>query len=196
MSKAQRRADLLAAAQRVFAQRGYHAAKVDEIVALANVSKGTFYLYFPDKRSIFEALVDNLFTQLSAAITTVDPAADVETQIKANIRGILAVMLADPALTLIFFSYAAGLDPEFVQKVHSFSAGVMQILEQALRDGQALGIVAPGDPRIFTLFTMGGLKELVLAAALEGRADEAHREQIVDALYQMLEAGFLRVRGL
>src|SRR5690242_11962185 len=111
MDKTTRRHELLAAARDVFATRGYHDAKIDDIVAAAKVAKGTFYLYFPDKRSVFSELVDVLFTRLGAAILTVDPSVDVEGQVKHNIRAILAVLLDEPALTQILLSYAAGLDP-------------------------------------------------------------------------------------
>src|SRR2546425_11272769 len=95
MDKTERRLDLLRAARDVFATKGYHDAKVDDIVAAAKVAKGTFYLYFPDKRSIFSELVDGLFVRLGAAILRVDPEADVEAQGKHNIRAIVAVFVAD-----------------------------------------------------------------------------------------------------
>ena len=68
MDKAERRHELLRAARDVFATKGYHDAKIDDIVAAAKVAKGTFYLYFPDKRSVFSELVDGLFQRLGAAI--------------------------------------------------------------------------------------------------------------------------------
>jgi AcrR family transcriptional regulator len=47
---------LLDAGAQVFAQRGYHAARVDDIVKLADTSHGTFYLYFSNKEDLFRAL--------------------------------------------------------------------------------------------------------------------------------------------
>src|SRR5436190_22459456 len=124
MNKSERRQALLRAARDVFATKGYHDAKVDDIVALAKVAKGTFYLYFPDKRSVFSELVDLLFHRLGAAILRVDTQSDVEAQVKHNIRAIVAVLLDDPALTRILLSYAAGLDPGFMTKFRSFYDGV------------------------------------------------------------------------
>ena len=40
----------------VFATRGYHAARVDDVVKAANTSHGTFYLYFSSKEDLFQAL--------------------------------------------------------------------------------------------------------------------------------------------
>jgi AcrR family transcriptional regulator len=47
---------LLDAAMEVFSQRGYHAARVDDIVRAANTSHGTFYLYFANKEDLLRAL--------------------------------------------------------------------------------------------------------------------------------------------
>ena len=49
-------AKLMDAGMRVLAERGYHAARVDDVVRLAKVSHGTFYLYFSNKEDLFRAL--------------------------------------------------------------------------------------------------------------------------------------------
>jgi AcrR family transcriptional regulator len=49
-------AKLLDAGMQVLAERGYHAARVDDVVRLAKVSHGTFYLYFSNKEDLFRAL--------------------------------------------------------------------------------------------------------------------------------------------
>jgi AcrR family transcriptional regulator len=47
---------LLDAGMRVFAERGFHAARVDDIVHAARTSHGTFYLYFANKQELLRAL--------------------------------------------------------------------------------------------------------------------------------------------
>src|SRR5262245_16943396 len=185
MDKTERRQVLLRAARDVFATKGYHDAKVDDIVALAKVAKGTFYLYFTDKRSVFSELVDLLFHRLGAAILKVDPVADVDEQIKHNIRAIVAVQPDAPALTKILISYATGMDPAFVSKIRSFYDGVKQLLSESLAEGQRLGIVAPGETKLFATFTVGALKEL-LTENVEREAPIA-REEIVESLFVFLQ---------
>ena len=46
----------MAAGAKVFAARGYHAARVDDVVKAAKTSHGTFYLYFSSKEDLFRAL--------------------------------------------------------------------------------------------------------------------------------------------
>ncbi|MRG96445.1 TetR family transcriptional regulator [Polyangium spumosum] len=191
MDKAERRLELLRAARDVFATKGYHAAKVDDIVARASVAKGTFYLYFPDKRSVFVELVDGLFSRLGSAILKVDVRADIEAQIKHNIRGIVAVLLDDPALTQLLLSFAPGLDPAFAAKIRSFYDGVKTLLRLSLDEGQRLGIVAEGDTSIFATFTIGALKEIFTESTDRGQAWP--REQLVDQLFGLLQRGYLRI---
>src|SRR6185312_10432116 len=50
-------AKLLEAGIVVFGERGFHAARVDDIVTVADTSHGTFYLYFSSKEDLFRALV-------------------------------------------------------------------------------------------------------------------------------------------
>ncbi|GIU89684.1 MAG: hypothetical protein KatS3mg010_0783 [Acidimicrobiia bacterium] len=47
---------LLDAGMRVFAERGFHAARVDDVVRAARASHGTFYLYFANKEDLLRAL--------------------------------------------------------------------------------------------------------------------------------------------
>jgi AcrR family transcriptional regulator len=51
---------LLAAGAKVFATRGYHAARVDDVVKAAKTSHGTFYLYFSSKEDLFRALATDV----------------------------------------------------------------------------------------------------------------------------------------
>jgi AcrR family transcriptional regulator len=186
--KLRRREDILRAARAVFAKKGYHGAKIEDIAAAAKVAKGTFYLYFPDKRSVFEELLNRIVVILQGAILTVDTRGDVGAQVKHNIRGIVALFLDDPTLSQILLA-RGGVDPELHERVEAFLDRIRELLYVALVDGQRLGIVAEGDARLYTCFAVGALKETLLEASSEHRS----REEIVNALFQTLSVGFLRV---
>ncbi len=63
-------AKLLEAGMRVFAERGFHAARVDDIVRTARASHGTFYLYFSSKEDLLRALAVECSEQMEALATT------------------------------------------------------------------------------------------------------------------------------
>lgn len=193
MDKAERRQQILLNARDVFAKHGYHAAKIDDIVAAAGVARGTFYLYFEDKRAIFEEIVDRTFARLGMSIVRVDtehPNRTVGDQIRDNIRAIVHALLEDPATTKILLSDAVGLDPAFDRKLLSFYEETGKLLESSLADGQDRGIVAPGDTRMFAIMTLGAMKEIMYQVTMRGL--DYSEDRIVDQIYSFLESGYLR----
>ncbi len=56
---------VLEAAQKVFIRRGYDAARVEEITRTGQVGYGTFYKYFRDKQDVLEALMGDVYLELS-----------------------------------------------------------------------------------------------------------------------------------
>lgn len=57
---------ILAAAQEVFSQKGFHQATMDEIAERADVGKGTLYRHFPSKENLFHQLVQIRLKELEA----------------------------------------------------------------------------------------------------------------------------------
>lgn len=57
--KEARPGEIIEAALKVFVEKGFHAAKVEDIARVAGVTKGTPYLYFRDKEDIFRAVVQS-----------------------------------------------------------------------------------------------------------------------------------------
>lgn len=64
---------LLDAGVQVFAARGYHAARVDDVVKLAKTSHGTFYLYFTNKEDLFRALTAEVADDMHALAEGLGP---------------------------------------------------------------------------------------------------------------------------
>jgi AcrR family transcriptional regulator len=72
----ERRDAILAAALDEFASRGFEAARLDDVARRAGVAKGTIYLYFRDKETLFQELVRTMLTPLVGTIEALG-AADV-----------------------------------------------------------------------------------------------------------------------
>ena len=84
---------LLDAGLRVFAHRGYHAARVDDIVRAARTSHGTFYLYFTNKEDLLRALAVDCaheLTDLADTIGSITPDATGRVELRAFLERFLA----------------------------------------------------------------------------------------------------------
>lgn len=88
--RAQRRASILRAAARLFAERPYEAVRVDDIALAAEMAKGTVYLYFSDKDAIVAELGLQLVEGMCRDMETV-AAAIRSGQVSARM-GLLRVM--------------------------------------------------------------------------------------------------------
>src|SRR5689334_19398032 len=61
------------AGMRVFAERGYHQSRVDDIVRAARTSHGTFYLYFANKEDLLRALAVDCAAEMEALAERIEP---------------------------------------------------------------------------------------------------------------------------
>jgi AcrR family transcriptional regulator len=82
-----RRAQLLAAAQDIFAANGYHAAAMDEIAERAGVSKPVLYQHFPGKLELYMALLEAHVDELTRRVTD---AMESTTDNKVRVRNAVA----------------------------------------------------------------------------------------------------------
>jgi AcrR family transcriptional regulator len=196
MEKSERRQQILECARDVFAKRGYHEAKIEDIVNAAGVARGTFYLYFEDKRAVFEEIVDRAFAQIGMVIVRVDPKDKGRTlgeQVRENIDRLVTTLLEDQATTRILLSEAMGVDPAFDRKLRAFYEIAEKLLEESLREGQELGVVVPGDAKMLAHLTLGALKEVLFQMVKREAGYET--KDIIDGVYRFLCQGCLRVDG-
>ncbi|MDR7537829.1 MAG: TetR/AcrR family transcriptional regulator [Armatimonadota bacterium] len=153
---------LLQAAMDVFAQRGYHGATVDDIVAASETSKGAFYHYFASKQAIFLSLLDRLAelveTCVEAAIAAEEGAL---AKVEAALRVVLEVASGHRDLARILLIEAAALGPEFEQSrlgIHRrFAALIRRHLDRAIADGA----IPPQDTDAAAAAWIGAINEVV-----------------------------------
>lgn len=162
--KWQRRAEdrpreICAAALEVFAEKGFAAAKLDEIAKRAGVSKGTLYLYFTDKEQLFRAVVRNTVAPnvenlRAGLIQTGLPFADlvrlflshfVEMTQRVPVGAVAKMVISE---SRNFPELAKVWHDEVVQK----GIGTLTAL---IEMGQAKGEVRSGDARLHAFTLMG-----------------------------------------
>jgi AcrR family transcriptional regulator len=156
------------------------------------VARGTFYLYFHDKRSIFEELLSGFFQKIAMSVVRIHTDRPLEPQVVENVTRVVDLFLNDPHMAKILLADAVGIDPDFDRRLLAFYSDVTGLLEESLKEGQSVGIVREGDARVATHFVIGGLKEVLLQFA---RAKvPVDRAAVVREIYLLLRLGVLRER--
>jgi AcrR family transcriptional regulator len=78
--RAERRQAILAAALKEFSARGFAAARLDDIADAAGIAKGTIYLYFRDKETLFQDLI---LSEMGPVVATLETALAVDLPVRA-----------------------------------------------------------------------------------------------------------------
>jgi AcrR family transcriptional regulator len=148
---------LLAAAERVFAELGYHEASIVKITEAAGVAQGTFYLYFTSKKEIFDELVKDLNRRVRYAMAERAREGTTRAEIeRLGFQGFFRFTAEHPALYRII-RQAEFVSPETLQ-VHyeRIADGYVAGLTRAMEAGE----IAEGDPEVLSWALMG-IGELV-----------------------------------
>ncbi len=109
--KAHNRAKLLAAARRVFAEKGLGEATARDIVRETDLATGTFYNYFTDKDDAFRALLEELSAKARVAVRARRrrPARTLEERIEGAYRAYFGIVLEDRELFAVFRRNASAI---------------------------------------------------------------------------------------
>ena len=133
------RGQLLAAARRVFLQRGFHGATLDAIAEEAGFSKGVVYSQFESKADLFIALLEARIAERTAqneriVRETLDPAAAFDALLE--LAGHLVAVEPEWALLVLEFRTHAARDPALNARYAAAHArtveGVAQVVSQLL----------------------------------------------------------------
>src|SRR5437868_10928140 len=168
----EKRARILDAAVKVFAERGYFSSTVAEIARAAGVADGTIYLYFKSKDDLLFELFDEKMTQLIGdAKAALAQEQDAPSRLKRFIRLHFSLVEKNPDL-------ASVLVVELRQSAQLLKAAdrqrlgsaYLELIGQVVREGQERGELAPTvSPGTAKRAIFGALDELALGWLLSGR---------------------------
>jgi TetR/AcrR family transcriptional regulator, fatty acid metabolism regulator protein len=183
---ADRRRTLLDAAVRVFARRGYHAARVGDIAEEAGVAHGLLYHYFSSKEEVLETVFRETWTELLGALREVEESGE---PAEEQLRQIAAILLRswrrDPDLVRVLVREVAR-GAELGRRVEEI-ADAFAAIERVVRRGQAEGTFREDvDARLASVVFYGAIEEIltgwVLGILPDGDAGVARAEQTVVAV--------------
>jgi len=146
------RQDLLAAAERVLAEKGLHDTKISDIAAAADVGVGTFYLHFPTKEALFDAVVEDTMRRFKGTIDAArESVEDPIDQMRAANVAFCRFAVDNREVFRIVFGHAAAYNEVIRRAQAVFAADV----EQSYREGVAKGAFAPLPPALVAQSVIG-----------------------------------------
>jgi TetR/AcrR family fatty acid metabolism transcriptional regulator len=190
----EKRRQLLDAAVRVFARKGFHASRVGDIAEAAGVAHGLLYHYFASKDQVLEAVFHENWSVLLARIASVEetdePAAD---QLRHITAIVLRTWLHLPDVVRVVIR-EFGRSPELADRIGDLAQPIdafTRVIERGVERGEFRQDI---DPRVAATVVYGSIDELLTAWVLDrlpsGEEDVAAAERtLLEVNLQGLQTG-------
>lgn len=196
MNRALRKRQISISARKVFSEKGYHSATVEDIIKAAGVSRGTFYKYYKSKREVFSEFLDSLTSALEMNIKRVDVspgAPPIVEQMMGNVTRVLDTLTNNLDLTSILLRGAVGIDPDFDKKLNEFYDSTLALIELSLKHGQEMGIIRPCNVEIASYAVLGSVRQS-MEAFISSKKRRISSEALGKDLLEILAGGlFLKI---
>jgi len=179
-SEKDRRGQILRAARSVFIEKGFLAARVEDVARRAGLSKGAVYFYYTSKRELFLSLVreeqENTYYFLDEAEQDTRPA-----QIKLLDLGIRYLDyfagLKKPPRFFLMMSEMAIRDPEIQEELQATHQRFIEAATRILDQGMAEGTFKKGDPEAAAQLLKAVIDGLAGQSAIGIRPDKERLSQ-------------------
>ena len=187
-----KRRQLLDAAVRVFARKGFHASRVGDIAEEAGVAHGLLYHYFKSKDQVLEAVFHENWSVLVARIESVE---ETDESAADQIRHIAAIVLRTwlhlPDVVRVVIQ-EFGRSPELAERIGELTRPI-EVLQRVIARGVERGeFRADIDPAFAATVVYGSIDELLTAWVL-GRLPSAE-EDVATAEQTLLDVTLLGLR--
>lgn len=158
-----KRTNLMQSAVRVFAEKGYHAATIRDIVEDAGVAIGTFYFYFPDKETLFVFLYEETADFLLQAIKqAINGRVTLPKQISAALQSYINIALYEPAVIQLLLVGGVGAVPALTERRAEFRERLINIWQRPLDVASDKNQILPQNTRRTAEALAGAIDEVIL----------------------------------
>ncbi len=197
-TRAQRREDrkesIKAAAIEVIAERGYHNAKVSDIVEAVGVAQGTFYLYYEGKQQLFSELLQDFFTLVVSTVASWEPQSlQTRHELHAKLMRV-GTMLTEKLqehreLTSIFLTEASAVAPEFAETIKEFYDTLGAMLTRFNRILCERGVIQPMNFQLLAYSTIGQVERILAEYVVNETFERLEPAELVDHLVMFFLTG-------
>jgi AcrR family transcriptional regulator len=182
-------AEILEAARKVFARKGFSGATMDDIAEAAGLAKGTLYLYFPSKRRVYLAALKRGFIKLiEETERNVAAAPTAAEKIRAFITTRIRNAEENRDFVRIYHSEFGNTGPPHLDKeLRSLYLRQAQTLETVLREAAVEGQIRPVRADAAAVIVYEMTRGLVMQRLLGWSTATA--EQDIDFLFELIWKG-------
>jgi AcrR family transcriptional regulator len=189
---------LIAAMAQSIEEKGYRKTLVADVVRIARTSRRNFYEHFSDRDACFLAVFDDANEDAISQIAgAVHPEGPWEEQVDAALSAYLEVMVARPRLWQSFARELPALGREGAARQRATMARFAELLVGLVESSRQAQPALESGPLTedLALIIVGGLRELIVSAAEQGRDLRELRPVAAQTIKLILEGTVLTQRS-
>ena len=154
---------MMQAAARVFAEKGYHAATVRDVVSAADVAIGTFYFYFPDKETLFVYLYEETADFLLRTIEQgLRRGSKLSERFAAALQSYVNVATYEPAVVQLLLVGGVGAVPALAESRYRFRNDLADLWQEPLDEAVENREIPAQNTRLTAEGLAGAFDEIIL----------------------------------
>lgn len=193
LSPERRKADILAAAREVFAERGYTDTVMAEIAERAGVVEGSIYRYFVNKRDLMFKMAEAWFEDMIASDGgTLPSISGTRNRLRFLVHRHLISIHEEPDLSRLVFQHLRP-DPDYrATKLFALNRAYTSRVVDVIKEGIAAGEIRPAvSPSLVRDVIFGCIEHRTWAFLRDERDYDpnALADQVIDLVWQGLDAG-------
>lgn len=188
------RAEIVAAAERRFAERGFEATRLEDIAADVGIRRAAIFYHFGDKQDLYRAVLDGVFGDWTEALPTDGSAAE---RLETSLTGWIDYVAQRPSVARLILREAANSQPGDLSPFVRAGSASVEWFRAVIDEGIASGALEPQiEPYRFmslmgaiTIFHFAAMPWLTLNLPVDpwGRAEiDKHKREILLVARSML----------
>jgi len=181
--------EIIKAAREVFAENSYQGTSIKALAQKAKIATGTFYLYFTNKESLINMIVDEIFQELLASIKNERAKfTDGFDKLEASMAACVKLFAKEKNMAKILLVQVPSVNNAFNAKLIEIENELIKLTKEDLDELTSLGQLSGQDTLVSAMAFVGSFRQVIINWLRDGKPENL--EEAFDTLMKY------NIRGL
>ncbi|HBC92354.1 MAG TPA: TetR/AcrR family transcriptional regulator [Pelotomaculum sp.] len=164
--------EIIKAAREVFAENSYQGTSIKTLAQKAKIATGTFYLYFSNKETLINMIVDELFQELLKSIKNErSKFTDGFDKLKASMEACIKLFVKEKNMAKILLVQVPSVNNAFNVKLIELENELIKLTQEDLDELKSAGRLPDGDTLVSAMAFVGSFRQVIINWLREGKPE-------------------------
>lgn len=186
----QKKTEIIKAAREVFAENSYQGTSIKALAKKAKIATGTFYLYFSNKETLINTIVDEMFQELLSCIKDErGKYSDDFDKLQASMEACVKLFIKEKTMAKILLVQVPGVNNAFNAKLIEIENELIKLTKGDLDELKAQGRLPEEDTLVSAMAFVGSFRQVITNWLREGQPEDLEEAFLTLMKYNMRGLG-------